>query len=186
MEIKTTEPIICILAGKARHGKNASAAFVHEYCEQNNLKHIDLAYSNYIKDYAKKISNWDGSDETKPRELLQQLGTNIIRQNLGDNFFINRMIDDLRVYAYFFDVITIDDARFPKEIDLIKAQFKKVYGVHVLRPHFDNGLTKEQQAHPTETALDHYTNYDYEIINDGSLADLKLKVEEVMANEFKR
>ena len=45
-------------------------------------KMISLQYGSYIKEYAKKISNWDGNEETKPRELLQQLGTNIIRKNM--------------------------------------------------------------------------------------------------------
>jgi hypothetical protein len=183
MEVENREPKVFIFAGHARNGKNTCADFVKDYCTKNNLKYIDLAYSSYIKNYATKISNWDGREETKPRELLQQLGTNIIRNKLGDEFFIENIIKDIKVYSFFFDVITISDARFPKEIDLIKKEFPNVYAVHVVRPNFDNGLTEEQKNHPTETALDNYNNYDYELINDGTLDDLNNKVIK-MAKEY--
>lgn len=180
MKIESKNPIIYIISGKARHGKSTTADIIHEYCESHNLKHIDLAYAMYIKEYAKKISNWDGNEETKPRALLQQLGTDIIRVKLGDEFFIKKMIDDIGVYSYFFDVITISDARFPKEIDLIKEHFPNVKTIHVVRPNFENDLTSEQRNHPTETALDNYTNYDYEVINDAGLDELKQKVINIM------
>lgn len=53
----------------------------------------------YIKEYAKRISDWDGNDETKPRTLLQVLGTDIIRNTIDDKFFINRTIEDIKVYS---------------------------------------------------------------------------------------
>ena len=183
MEIKNSEAKIYIICGKARHGKTTSATLIHDYCCKNNLKHVDLSYGNYIKEYAKKISNWDGSEENKPRELLQQLGTNIIREKLGDEFFIKRMIEDIKVYNFFFDIITISDARFPKEIDLIKASFKNVKAIHILRPNFDNGLTVEQKHHPSEIALDNYENYDIQIINDTTLEELNNKIIKIMEEE---
>ena len=183
MEVRNNEAKIYIVCGKARHGKTTSAELIHDYCENHNLKHIDLSYGSYIKEYAKKISNWDGSEETKPRELLQQLGTNIIREKLDDEFFIKRMIEDIKVYNFFFDVITISDARFPKEIDLIKAFFKNVKSIHIIRPNFDNGLTLEQQNHPSEIALNSYQNYDYEIINDSTLEELNEKIVKIMEEE---
>jgi hypothetical protein len=45
----------------------------------------------------------------------------------------------------------------------------------VVRPGFDNGLTAEQQAHPSETALDH-TRPDWKIYNAGSLPELRSAV----------
>ena len=107
MELKTESPKIYIMCGKARHGKTTVANFMKEYLKEKGIKHIDLTYSMYIKEYAKKISDWDGNEDTKPRELLQQLGTDIIRTNLGDEFFIKRIIDDIKVYSYFFDVVII-------------------------------------------------------------------------------
>lgn len=86
MELKETPASTYIICGKARHGKDTIAEIIKEYYEQKNKKLINLQYSSYIKEYAKKISNWDGSEETKPRELLQQLGTNVIRQKIDPLF----------------------------------------------------------------------------------------------------
>ena len=167
---------IYIIGGKARAGKDTVAAFIKEEMEKQKKKHLNIQYSFYIKEYAKKISNWDGNENTKPRELLQKLGTDIIRKNLGDEFLIKKLVDDLKVYSLFFDCITVSDARLKKEIDIPKINFDNVKSIHIIRPNFDNGLTEEEKKHPTEIDLDDYGNFDYEIINDGSLDDLREKV----------
>ena len=180
--MENKNPKIIILSGKARAGKDTTMNFLNEI--YNNI--IQLQYGSYIKEYAKKISNWDGSEETKPRELLQQLGTNIIRENIDNKFFVKKMIDDIKVYSYFFDIIVISDARFKIEIDDIKNTFNNVIAVRIERPNFDNGLTLEQKKHPSEIDLDDYNKFDYKLINDGTLEDLKKKVEklvEVIENE---
>lgn len=174
------KPKIIIISGKARAGKDTTASMMKEIYDQKQVKTINLQYSSYIKEYAKKISNWDGSEETKPRELLQQLGTDIIRKNIDDEFFIKKIIDDIKVYSFFFDVIIISDARFKKEIDNIRKEFDNVIAVHIVRPNFDNGLTDEQKNHPSEIDLDDYDKYNYDLINDGNLNDLKLKVERLI------
>ena len=180
--MENKNPKIIILSGKARAGKDTTMNFLNEI--YSNI--IQLQYGSYIKEYAKKISNWDGSEETKPRELLQQLGTNIIRENIDNKFFVKKMIDDIKVYSYFFDTIVISDARFKIEIDDIKNTFNNVIAVRIERPNFDNGLTLEQKKHPSEIDLDDYNKFDYKLINDGTLEDLKKKVEklvEVIENE---
>lgn len=178
MEILNKEPIIYIISGKARHGKDTIADFIKSYYEKVGKKALITKYGDDIKIFAKKVSNWDGAEETKPRELLQQLGTDIVRRNIDDLFWINRLCENIKVYSFFFDIIIISDARFPNEIDIPKAYFKKVKSINVFRPDFDNGLTKEQQNHPSELGLDNYDNYDYKIINEGNTHELE---EEVIA-----
>ena len=187
MEVENKNPKIYIICGKARHGKDTIASYIQEYYKTNNKKIINIQYSSYIKEYAKKISNWDGSEESKPRELLQQLGTNIIRQKIDSLFFVNRVLGDIKVYSYFFDAITISDARAKVEVDNPKNNFSNVIAIHVNRPNFDNGLTEEQKRHFTEIGLDDYNSYDYKIENDGTLDELREKVfklvSEVETNE---
>ena len=181
--MENKKPKIIIIGGKARTGKDV---IIDCLKKQYKEKIIVLKYSFYIKEYAKNISDWDGSEETKPRELLQQLGTDIIRTKIDDKFFINRMIEDIKVYSFFFDYILIGDARFIEEIEDIKNTFDNIITVRITRPNFDNGLTEKQKNHPTEVGLDNYELFDYKIINDGILDDLKLKVErliEVINNE---
>lgn len=175
------EPIIYIVSGKARHGKDTVAEIINDiYKDKLNKKIINLQFSSYIKEYAKKISGWDGSEQDKPRELLQKLGTEVIRQKIDQLFFVKRIRSDIEVYSYFFDAITISDARAKVEIDIPKTKFNKVITINVNRPNFDNGLTEEQKKHFTEIDLDDYPNFDYKIINDGTLEELKIKVEKII------
>lgn len=180
MELRTGKTFTYIICGKARHGKDTIADIIKEYYQNKGMPILNIQYSSYIKEYAKKISNWDGRDETKPRELLQQLGTNIIRHNIDELFFINRICEDIKVYTYFFDALTISDARFKLEVDVPKTRNENIIAIHVDRPDFDNGLTEEQKNHPTEIDLDDYDKYDYKFVNNSTIEDLKTKVIEVL------
>lgn len=180
MEVKDKKPLIYLISGKARHGKDTTAAMIKNYYETKGKKVINLQYSSYIKEYAKKISNWDGSEEAKPRELLQQLGTNIIRQKIDPLFFVDAIIKDIKVYSFFFDVIIVSDVRTPEEIDYPKNNFDNVIALNIRRVNFDNGLTDEQKKHYTEIALDNYENFDYIVINDGTIEDLNQKIDKIL------
>ncbi len=182
MNLRDGEAKIIIVSGKARSGKDKTASILKENFEKMSKKVIILQYSSYIKEYVRHISDWDGSDETKPREMLQFVGTELIRKQIDEEFFIKRMIDDIKVYSYFFDVIIISDARIDKEIEKLKNSFRDVVSINVVRPNFESDLTKEQKAHLTETGLLGYTKFDYEIINDGELAMLENKVIDLMRN----
>ena len=120
MEIQTKNPKIFIIGGKAKHGKDTFSEYLKEVYENHNKKVIVTQLAKYIKYYAREMTGWDLSEETKPREFLQQLGTNVIRQQLKkDDLFINRMIDDIEIFSYFYDAIIISDVRLKKEINEI-------------------------------------------------------------------
>ncbi len=171
---------IYVISGKARHGKDTVALDIKEIYGENGLKVIKLAYGSYIKEYAKRISNWNGDEETKPRELLQELGTDIIRKKIDNDFFVRRICEDIEVYSYYFDIIIISDARFPNEMEWPKKKFDNVVNIRVIRDDYDSVLSEKEQKHLTETALDEYNSYDYVIHNDGTLEDLKKKVSDVV------
>lgn len=171
---------IYIICGKARSGKDTLAAIMKDLLEAQDKKVIVLQYASYLKEYAKKVSDWDGSDETKPRELLQTLGTDIIRKEIDNDFFTTKMIEDIKVYSYFFDIIIISDARFKNEIKNPLKEFDGIETIHITRPNFDNGLSEEQKKHLSEIDLDDYNDYTHEIINDGSIDDLKDKIDSIL------
>lgn len=164
--IEKKNPTIYLMCGKAKHGKDTFSAFLKKAYEDNGKKIIVTQLSKYIKYYAREMTGWDLSEETKPRELLQQLGTSVIREYLQkDDLFINRMIDDIDVFSCFYDAIIISDVRLKKEIHDLKASYPNTKVVHIIRPDFDNGLTEEQKKHKTEIDLDDFTDYDVEIVN---------------------
>lgn len=181
MEFINKNPIIYIITGKARHGKTTSARFLKKELENMGKKVAIASYGEHVKDYAKNHFGWDGCDSTKPRELLQTLGTDLIRGKLGKkDFFVNRMIDDIEILSFFFDVIIIDDARLEIEVEKPKSVFDNVITIRIVRDNFDNGLTKEQLQDITETGFDHYDDFDYYIHNDGTLDDLNKKLTEIV------
>ena len=184
MELRDREAKIIILSGKARAGKDTSGLYFKEYYESKGLKVKLLAYASYIKMYAKEITDWDGKDETKPRSLLQELGTEIIRNRIDKLFFVNRIIEDIKVYSYFFDVIVITDARVEEEIVNLKKCFNSVISINVERPGYVNELNENEQKHLTEVGLDNFDGYDYTLVNDGTLEDLKDKVK-MIGDEIK-
>lgn len=170
---------IFIIAGKARQGKDTIGEFIKEYYK--DLKVLHLPNNYYMRDYAKRITNWDGSDETKPRELLLAFA-DYARNNIDEHFYIKRTIDDIKILANYVDIILITDARFPYEIELPKKEFDNVISIHVERPEFVSELSSDNKKHATETSLDSFDNYDYKIINDGTLEDLKNKVISLLDN----
>ena len=176
MELVKKEPIIFIVSGKANSGKDTSCELINSYIKRKGLKTINLQFSYYIKMYASKITNWDGSEDTKPRALLQRLGTEIIREKIDHKFFIKRIIGDIKVYSYYFDVITVSDARLPDEIEDIYNEFENVVRINIKRPDFINKLDEQEKIHHTEKALDDYDKFDYFIMNDGSVDELNSKI----------
>ena len=165
LDVKYKDPIIFLFTGKARHGKDTAANFLKEYFELDNKKVIFSQYSKYIKFYCKEMYDWDGREETKPRELLQQLGTEVIRNKLNKaEMFIERQVDDIEIYSYFYDAIMVSDIRLPREIEGLKEKYKKIVVINIYRPNFESDLNNEQKKHITETAMDNYKDYDYKIL----------------------
>lgn len=180
MDFNKKEPKIFVISGKANAGKDTTAELINNYVKIKGLKVINTQFSSYIKMYAKQISGWNGQENSKPRSLLQELGTDIIRKRIDNNFFINRIIGDIKVYSYYFDVITISDARLPEELEAIKSNFKNVFLVNVIRPNFENNLRASEKKHLTEVALDGYNKYDYVIENSGTFEDLNEKLQKML------
>lgn len=169
---------IYLLSGKARSGKNEVAKIITEYYKHK--KCICLSYSYYLKDYVKRITGWDGSDETKPRDLLQQVGIELIKEQIDSQLLIRRLIEDIKLFSYFYDIIIVTDARLVDEIEIPKATFENITTIRVVRNQ-DNGLAIEQKNHLTETNLDNYTEFDYIIYNnDNSHKLLYQKVYQIL------
>ena len=169
MQYNNKNPKIFILSGKAKSGKNMVADIIEAY--YTDKKCIQLSYAYYLKQYIKKITNWDGSEENKPRDLLQSLGIDLIKK-IDQKLFIRRVMEDIKVYSYFYDVIIVTDARLIEEIE----EPKRIFNCITVRINKDdNNLTEEQKNHITETNLDNYSNFDY-IIENKNIEDLKKQI----------
>ena len=174
MEFIKKKSKIFIISGKARSGKNEISKIIEKY--YSNKKVITISFGHYIKDYAKRISDWDGSEETKPRELLQQLGIELIKNKIDKKLFINRILQDIEVFSYFYDIIVVNDARLIDEIEILKENYSNSTSIRVIRNNHDNKLTIDQKNHLTEIGLDNYNGFDYIIENDEKLEEKVINI----------
>lgn len=173
MKFINKNPKIYLIAGKARSGKDLVVDIIKNIATEKGLKHINLKFASYIRMYVKEISDWDGNEENKPRELLQQIGTELVKHKIDENMFVNRIIEDIKVYSHFFDIITVSDVRYPEEIEIPKEKFNNVVSIYVKRDNFDNMLRESEKNHLSETSLDNYNNFDYILENNASIHALE-------------
>ena len=167
---------IIMICGKARSGKDTLADYLIKGLENKKVCRIQI--SQYIKYYAMKYFGWDGKDETKPRDLFNKLGTEIIRNKIDQNFHINRLLEDIEVLSYFYDTFIVSDVRFPVEIEKVKEKYNNVITIKMQRD--NNELTENQKKEISETALDNYKDYDYIIDNNGTLEELENKAKDLL------
>lgn len=119
------------------------------------------------------------------RELLQKLGTEGLRTGLHENVWLNALYaeyteeyigpDSEGEDIYSFPNWIITDCRFPNEAESIKERNGII--IRVERP----GLTQINN-HPSEHSLDRWP-FDYKIINDGDLDNLKNLVGNILQQE---
>ncbi len=180
--------MIYLLAGQARSGKNTFASYLREELELRGHIVCQIELMRTLKGYCRDYFGWDGKDETKPRELLQRLGTEIIREKMNQPLFhIERLLGDISVLSYFYDTFIVDDVRFPLEIEEIRKVADCV-AIHITRENLEkwSDLTSEESKHITETALLGYEDYDYEVYNqtlEKMRKDAEKIVKEVDRNE---
>lgn len=165
---------IFIICGKARSGKKE----VSNLLEEMLANCVSLSITKPLKDYAKLISDWDGLDATKPRTLLQTLGIDVIKNQIDDKFLIKRILEDIEVLSFYKKNILITGVRLQEEINCIKEKYPNTIVLKVIRPNFDNQLTDKEKEHITENDLNMY-KADFEIINDKTLEDLKIKLNQI-------
>ena len=175
MEFIKRNPKIFILSGKASSGKTETAKIIENYYKEKKCITISFAY--YLKDYIKRITGWNGSEETKPRELLQNLGIELIKNNIDDKLLINRVLQDIEVFSYFYDIIIISDARLIDEIEYVKNKYPNSVSVRITNKD-SNNLTEDQKKHITETGLDNYDKFDYFVNNYYS--NLEKEIENIL------
>lgn len=107
-----------------------------------------------------------------PRQILQKVGTNGIRNGHRQDVWVKALERKLRQDLD--NNWAISDVRFPDEAEMIKSMNGYVVKI--------SGTFPEKQIivssnHESEIALDSYNNWDYIIENDRSLKDFYNKIE---------
>lgn len=169
---------IILISGKARSGKDTFGKALQLEFEKHGKRVLNIHYADFLKFFCKEYLGWDGRKDVQGRQILQRIGTDVVRNNYADAW-VDIMIALLRGMNTEYDYVLIPDTRFPNEIDSVKAANKEykfadeVWALRVERPGFDNDLTVEQKAHPSETALDDY-EFGHYYLNTKTFEELQL------------
>jgi hypothetical protein len=130
-----------------------------------------VRYNDAVEEY--------GYNEAKARfpelrRILQYLGTEVGRNLIDDNVWVTATLKRIASERSLSDKIVIPDTRFPNEANAVRIRSEsKNFVVRVTRP----GVGPVSD-HPSETSLDDF-DFDYTLHNDGTLAELADRVEEL-------
>ena len=163
---------IIAISGKAQHGKDTTAAILKELLEADGYRVLTVHYADLLKQICRSFFGWDGQKNAEGRHILQYVGTDIIREKHPD-YWVDFVIGILNMFPDEWDYVLIPDCRFPNEIDRLREAGFDTIHIRVVRLGFTSPLTAQQQAHPSETALDR-TIPDYTVHNAGTLGDLTM------------
>ena len=166
--------MIITISGKAEAGKDFTASLIKEEFEERGKRVFIIHYADYLKFICEKYFGWDGTKSVEGREILQQVGTNIVRQRMPD-FWVNTVVEFLKVFGRDYDVILIPDCRFPNEVEIMKVEFDQFVSLNVIREDHVSKLTEEQLQHPSEIALDGY-DFDWTIKSKSGVEALRPEV----------
>jgi hypothetical protein len=167
---------VLTISGYARSGKDSFGKMLKDLLENKGKKVLVVHYADYLKFVCKTYFGWDGEKDQAGRTLLQEVGTDIVRAR-NENFWVTIIAELIKVFEPDYDYFIIPDCRFPSEINLLHdayefdlktiwvARFDKNYNP------YDNGLTEEQKAHPSESSLNEW-EFDF-YVNGVDLKDLQ-------------
>ena len=160
-------------AGYQGSGKDSCANILVEHHD-----FVKFAFADAVKASCKSLFDlsddqlWGDSKNTidgrygqSPRQLMQKLGTDFVRQMVRQSFWIDKFAD---WYETMEKDVVVSDVRFQDEVDVIRRLGGKVYLVQ--RP-----ANPKQDFHCSEKS--ELLDVDDFIANDGSLMDLSMKIE---------
>lgn len=145
----------------------------------------------------------DFQEKYTVRQLLQEIGTETMRNVIHPNIWVNALFADYKFEGCKNDGESCDtpngncdsnkcysnwcitDMRFPNELQAIKDRGGISIRVNRItgNPLIDNGVhALTDWQHPSETALDS-ARFDYTVINDGTIEELIEKVKIILEKE---
>ena len=167
-------------SGKKGSGKSYFADYL-----VNNKLFIKLSFASPLKEITKILFNLSDEDvkdpikkelinpkfNASPRELMQWLGTDIMREEFNKKFnysgsiWIDSVKDKVKTLLDNNKDVVIDDVRFQNEVDMIHS----LGGIVInLRNDLDNTLNNSTSNHSSENQK---LTFNYEFVNDKSYSN---------------
>ena len=166
---------VILISGKAQNGKDTTASILKQTLVDNGDRVLITHYADLLKYICTNYFGWDGKKDDKGRQILQYVGTDVIRKQ-NPTLWVEFVAMILKYFKGNWDYVIIPDCRFPNEITRLRDEGFDTTHLRVVRSGFESPLTEEQQNHPSETALDNF-EADFVIDNNGSLEELEFKID---------
>ena len=155
------------MSGKARSGKDTAAEVILKKYDG-----IPFAFADDIKRIAYNHFGWHGEKDELGRKLLQDIGTT--GRNYNRDLWANKTVDRIQEWSRDNQLAVVTDTRYPNEIQRVKREFSDVVTIRITRD------SVKKLKHPSETALDQWTEWDYVVGNDGTKEEFQRKILEIM------
>lgn len=160
---------IYLLHAHAQSGKDTCAAMMKEEYEKRGKRVIIIAFADYVRMCLDKYYGVKKYKTPEGRTIIQHFATDLVRKN--DPTFWGRTVGDLlRAIEDDFDYAIIPDWRFKDEYTSLASRFAPhiIVQVGIYRPDNEatDNMTEAQRKHQSETELDNYKNFDYNISNE--------------------
>ena len=164
-KVKLTHTICFMFSGKAGVGKSYSADLLKQMVEEYNLNTFKSPFAAGVKATA-RFMGWDGNKDQKGRRLLQRIGQS--GREYDENLWVKssfQIIENSDSYPY--DVVFIDDWRFPNEISFIQKNelLYKTIAIRVEAPDREILVGTPEYDEVSEVSLDDYKNFNFYLNN---------------------
>jgi NADPH:quinone reductase-like Zn-dependent oxidoreductase len=117
--MQKAKAIVIGLCGKKQNGKSTFCNLLENKLGINNIQRIN--FKDPLLNMARDIG-WDGVKDKKGRKLLQRLGTDVVRECIDQNYWVDCWTQQATNYLREgVDYIIADDVRFDNEALAIKA-----------------------------------------------------------------
>ena len=159
---------VIILTGSAGSGKDTVAQALKNHFEKMEEAKFSAALKDLVCDmfiwdrnridsdleYKQEIARWPGGGAVSNtsagprtrRELLQLVGTDMVRDMIDKDFWVKRTLLQMRMESHPDSRWVVSDCRFWNEYEALKRSFNECF---VLRLH-RMGHTIEESSHPSE------------------------------------
>ncbi len=164
------QPTIILISGKSGAGKTTGALFLeNKLKELSGVMVIRTSFAKSVKEIAKLCFGWDGIKDLKGRKLLQNIGN--AGREYDKDLWVKRVVDDISSFGVPPNITIIDDWRFLNEAEFLEKCGFKVYKIRIISHRLNELIDKNDIS---ETSLDNYDGFNFEILNNKSMKEFEI------------